>query len=132
MITTLLFSLVWCFWSLCISEKYDLKFVHDALQLAESPREEGLSQAEFSSSFMNSALVPMTVSHLASYHFREESPGYCHLVKWKHILFALPHKPSLKSGQSSLCCLCFTQAEAWRNVKLKTWLEAQTEWISIL
>lgn len=72
------------------------------------------------SSFTSAALEPMTLSLPALYYMSEESPGYRHLVKWKHSLFALPQKPSLKFGQSSLLYLYLIEAEAWRNIKLKT------------
>lgn len=80
---------------------------------------------------MNTASMPMTLSPLALFSISEESPGCCHLMKWKQDLFALPHKPSLKFGRSSLCYLYLIQAEAWRNIKLKTQLEAEMEQISV-
>ena len=48
----------------------------------------------------------VTVSPLALYSVSGQSPGCCHLAQWRHSNSALPHKPALKPGQSSLCCFC--------------------------
>lgn len=94
-----------------------------------SQRKIYVKQTCFCSSFMSNTLISMTLSPAALYFISEQSPGYCHLVKWKHNSFALPHKPFLKFGQSSFCCLRLIQAQAWRDIKLKSQLEAQMEWI---